>query len=29
MAKNHRASLLFKGNDFNQTDILIEAAQRP
>jgi ribonuclease VapC len=28
MAKNHRASLLFKGNDFNQTDILIEAAQR-
>jgi ribonuclease VapC len=28
MAKNHRASLLFKGNDFNQTDIPIEAAQR-
>ena len=29
MAKNHRASLLFKGNDFNQTDVLIEAAERP
>jgi ribonuclease VapC len=29
MAKNHRARLLFKGNDFNQTDVLIEAAQRP
>ena len=28
MAKNHRASLLFKGNDFNQTDVLIEADQR-
>ena len=29
MAQNHRASLLFKGNDFNQTDVLIEAAERP
>jgi ribonuclease VapC len=29
MAQNHRASLLFKGNDFNQTDVLIEAAGRP
>jgi ribonuclease VapC len=28
MAKNHRATLLFKGNDFNQTDVLIEADQR-
>ena len=28
MAKNHRASLLFKGDDFNQTDIQNETAQR-
>ena len=28
MANNHRASLLFKGNDFNQTDILTAAVQR-